>query len=358
MAWIRIVGINILVLVLLLIIAEIGLRVVWTVKTCTNLECDFSRVTGLKIQDFDERFESKFIGITRFDEALGFVPSEGFEATITALGWNGARVTITNDGFRLNNVEAPQRDADILVVGNSFAFGDQVSNHETWPACLERKLDRRVDNGGVFGYGAAQALKRASIAISKETYSTLVLSVVVGRDFDRDRMNYRIGFPRPAVIKIGNDIAWAPVPDPNQPGTRYSPTQGRRAVIGLYEYSLGFAILQDRLLKMTNLTGDRLHTVHPDAASRDEIVRWTLEEFSEMDLAHKILLLQYADDLEGAKVSAERELILGAATRLSSLQVVDTFDVLSDHDPGALWKEHHTPFGNEVVCDHLAENGF
>jgi hypothetical protein len=50
------------------------------------------------------------------------------------------KVTITNDGFRLNNVEMEPRISEVLVVGDSFTFGDQVSNPETWPACLEKNL--------------------------------------------------------------------------------------------------------------------------------------------------------------------------------------------------------------------------
>ena len=41
-------------------------------------------------------------------------------------------------------------------------FGDQVNDHETWPACLEKKTNRLTLNGGVFGYSSSQAIKRAS----------------------------------------------------------------------------------------------------------------------------------------------------------------------------------------------------
>jgi hypothetical protein len=36
--------------------------------------------------------------------------------------------------------------------------------------CLEATLHRAVDNGGVFGYGAAQALRRALLKLNEKKY--------------------------------------------------------------------------------------------------------------------------------------------------------------------------------------------
>jgi len=97
----------------------------------------------------------------------------------------------------------PPLPADVLVVGDSFTFGEQVSDNETWPACLERKLGRGVDNGGVSGYGTAQALRRASLKLAEKSYTTLVLSTLVDPvdgDFGRDILSFHNGFPKPAVI--------------------------------------------------------------------------------------------------------------------------------------------------------------
>ena len=175
---------------------------------------------------------------------MGYVPREGFDAVIKASGWtNDAKVTITNDGFRLNNVEKESHIAEVLVVGDSFTFGDQVSNPETWPACLEKKLNRGVDNGGVFGYGAAQALKRASLKLSEKNYSSLVLSVVVGSDFERDRLSYRSGFAKPALVRIDDSIGWSAVSDPNQRGTKYNPSNPRNKKDLLLTFMKGLCYL-------------------------------------------------------------------------------------------------------------------
>jgi hypothetical protein len=164
---IRIAIVNVLIFFALLALGEFVLRSAWTVRSCFKLNCDFRRITTLKVYEL-RRWYSKYVGVTRFDDRLGYVPREGFDAVINEPGWRDVRLAITNDGFRLNNLGMAPHVTDVLVVGDSFTFGDEVSNSETWPACLERKLNRGVDNGGVFGYGAAQSLLRASIELGKK----------------------------------------------------------------------------------------------------------------------------------------------------------------------------------------------
>jgi hypothetical protein len=363
MSWTRIGIINLLIFFVLLVFAEVVLRSAWTVRSCFKSNCDLGRITALKVYDV-QSLASKFIGITRFDDHLGYVPREGFDAVIKASGWtNDAKVTITNDGFRLNNVEKESHIAEVLVVGDSFTFGDQVSNHETWPACLEKKLNRGVDNGGVFGYGAAQALKRASLKLSEKNYSSLVLSVVVGSDFERDRLSYRSGFAKPALVRIDDSIGWSAVSDPNQRGTKYNPSnpsKQKRLVAYLYERSLLLAFVVYGLIPQIDFSGDGLTKEHPNAADKDAIIEWTLKEFSHLKIDKKILLLQYGENLTDLKVLTERKKLLEIASALS-LKVVDTMNVLTQYEPLKLWARHsghHTPYGNEVVCEYLFERGF
>ena len=360
--WTKIVVVNLLVLLSLLIVAEIALRLIWTVRSCIELECDLSRITSLKIHDGGR---ATYIGISRLDELLGYVPREGFSATINAPGWINVKVTIRKDGFRSNGSEVVPPFTDVLAVGDSFTFGDQVSDNETWPACLERKLGRGVDNGGVFGYGAAQALRRASLKLADKNYSTLVLSILVGIDFIRDRLSYRFGFPKPALIHTENGITWSTVPDPNVPGTKYNPVHKFPSFA--YERSEMAAEIFDLLFPGYNykneiLGGDRLTTVHSNSANENEIVEWTLRTFSSFKMKNKMLLLQYlGPDTNETNVVRERNLIWRIANELS-LKVVDTSTVLRNSDEGKLWytigDHHHTPLGNEIVCSYLFEQGF
>jgi len=350
--WAKVVVVNVAIFFLLLIVTEIVVRSVWTVRSCIESECDFSRIAGLKVRTIDRATD---IGLTRFDELLGYVPREGFSAVVNGPGWVNGKVTIRNDGFRSNGAD-PLLPSDVLVVGDSYTFGDHVSDSETWPACLERKLGRSVDNGGVMGYGTAQALRRASLKLLEKRYTTLVLSTVLASDFDRDRLSYRTGFPKPAVIHTKNGIGWSAVPDPNTPGTKFNPLH-HEVLSFVYERSEIFAAMLDRFLPYNNIVGDRLTILHQNAANENEIVDWTLKKFSKLTISNKMLLLQYSD-LNTPEVAQKRRFILGIAKELS-LKVIDTSDALIKAKANEIWYYgHHTPLGNELVCSYLFEHGF
>jgi hypothetical protein len=353
-SWIRIVIVNLSVFFILLTSGELVLRSAWTIRSCLKLNCDFSRITGLKVRQIDR---ATGIGISRFDDLLGYVPREGFSGTINVPGWIDAKVSITQDGFRSNGFKTIPGSADVLVVGGSYPFGAQVSDSETWPACLERKLGRGVDNGGVSGYGAAQALRRASLRLAKKKYTDLIFSIYPEAAFQWDRLSYRDGFPKPALIHTKNGIEWSAVPDPNAPGTKINPYFN---VLSLaYERSEIVATTIDRLFPMYNYTGDRLTVVHPNAATENEIVDWTLRQLSSLPVKNKLLLLQYGNS-DTTNFAQVRKLVLRTASELS-LKVVDPISVMRNYKESDLWfmyGRHNTPLGNEVICSYLFEHGF
>jgi hypothetical protein len=121
-----------------------------------------------------------------FDAELGWIPKHDaqgpWRTTIAARAAGdlpGTTITILEDGIRSNG-SGEVRDATepILAVGDSFTFGDQVSDWETWPAQLEKLSGRRVINGGVFGYGIDQAFLRARRLLSRYRFSTVIFSFI------------------------------------------------------------------------------------------------------------------------------------------------------------------------------------
>lgn len=157
MKWIKVIFINFLVLFMLLIVSEIGIRLAWTLRSCINNTCDFSRITNLRVRTIPN---AASIGLSQYDAKLGYIPRPNFSGILNfpELGYYSVVVNIDERSFRKNNLLGLTQKPQILAVGDSLTFGDQVSDVETWPSCLQKKLGKGVVNAGVFGYGAAQAL--------------------------------------------------------------------------------------------------------------------------------------------------------------------------------------------------------
>ena len=77
----------------------------------------------------------------------------------------------------------------ILAVGNSFTFGDEVEDSETWAAHLEEILNKRVLNAGVGAYGIDQAFLRAELLLDKYDPDVVILSFI-SDDISRTEFSY------------------------------------------------------------------------------------------------------------------------------------------------------------------------
>jgi hypothetical protein len=153
------------------------------------------------------------------DPILGFVPTPGSKGRLNA--WRKL-VTITPKGTRSNGLPAKASGASILAVGDSFTFGDEVDDSDTWPAALERKLRRSVINGGVFGYGFDQTVLRSERLMDEFNADTLIVSVIPD-DIQRCEHSFRFAWkPYFEAVDGKLELRNTPVPPPGQapPGTR------------------------------------------------------------------------------------------------------------------------------------------
>jgi hypothetical protein len=353
-SWLRIALINVLVLVAIVVAVEFVTRAWASIQLCRRGQCGRAPLASISVRNSLPLAEN--VGLSRLDNELGYAPTEGFDSLILQKGWEAKKVTIDKRGIRSNdNTAAPSKPDKILAVGDSFTFGGQVANSETWPSCLERETGMRVDNGGVFGYGTAQALKRAEVLARAETYSAVILSVLVGRDFERDRLSYRSGFAKPAVIRKDGKLLWSASPDPYRSGTKYNPSTSQ-TVLFLNKYSLVGSYFIGKMLAdpSNNILGDRLTVVHPEAADKNDILAWTVQELARLGVKRRIVMLQYDSHYGDKDATEERRLLLEAIAQ-AKVEHVDTYATLASLDKRALWRGHHTPYGNTVVCKDVAK---
>jgi hypothetical protein len=91
------------------------------------------------------------------DPDLGYVLRDDLAVRVR----EGYEVHTRRYGIRSNGDGHPSRQRPVtLVAGDSFAFGDEVLDAETWPAVLERAIDAPVVNAAVPGFGLDQSVLR------------------------------------------------------------------------------------------------------------------------------------------------------------------------------------------------------
>lgn len=149
-----------------------------------------------------------------YDPELGWVPKEGFSGRRNI--WK-TKATILENGIRANEgnkgevySSGPQ---PILAVGDSFTFGDSVSDYETWPAVLEKLSARQVINAGVFGYGLDQIFLRAKRLIETYHPDTLIFSFIPS-DIGRTECSERMGVSKPYFIAKDGQLVLKNTPAP------------------------------------------------------------------------------------------------------------------------------------------------
>lgn len=354
-------GGNIAVLAASLTALEMSYRGLMYLRSCTSV-CDGRTLSSPLSQD-----AYGTLRIATYDPVLGYAPRENLDVVVPrglAPAWDGARVSTDEHGFRRNgesrsdDIASPAQT--VLAVGDSFTFGDQVGNGETWPACLsEGPPALTVVNGGVFGYGAAQSLLRAERIMEDGVIrpAVLLVGILVGEGFERDALRYRSGFPKPAVVRLdGSTLGFAPPPTGRDTGAKFEDATGVPAIVTMARAVNNSSWVVRRLLSAGNFSHrvlmKRRSERHPDAASREEILQWTLQRLASFPVP-ALVVLQYGPETSPG-VLAERVQI---RTSLQQLRIasVDSFSAIHGEgiDKSLLYRsdgEHHSPLGNRMIC--------
>ena len=165
------------------------------------------RYQGLPLEFFKSAYPAAY------DPLLGYKPRPGAGGSENP--W-GRKVTITAEGFRSNGSAESLSGAPVLALGDSFTFGDEVNDDESWPAHLEKILGRPVLNAGVFGYGLDQMVLRAEQLLDSITPALLIVSITPD-DIFRCEFSYRYAW-KPYFDIVDGELALRNVPVP-EPGT-------------------------------------------------------------------------------------------------------------------------------------------
>lgn len=226
----------------------------------------------------------------KYDAELGWTPAEGDYSENL---WK-TRVTILEDGIRSNGsneVLELDNNRPILAIGDSFTFGDQVSNNETWPAQLEKMSGRRVINGGVFGYGIDQAYLRMRMLAAKYKPSMIIFSFIPN-DIGRTEHSEMAGVPKPyfnlsksgGLVLMKNHI-------------RYSPTYPMDNIRKTIGYSFfAHTMLLEFYPEYWLHRSLRNKKVHSNGAKLAFLIFSEIGEFSKSNKIDILILVQYTKD--------------------------------------------------------------
>ena len=213
-----------------LVVLELGCRIVrgpqWLVQW-----------PNIILQD-RQRTQTDVTRRTVHDPQLGFVARPGYGYPGLHYDGRSFRVTPAPEGMALADLE--KRGPPILVLGDSYAHGDEVADRETWPTRLQQLIRRRVVNGAMSGYGLDQMVLRAEHVVPELRPSAIVLSFIAD-DVRRTEMKRLWGAEKPWFEWVGGalELRNVPVPLPPRP----------EDTLSIWQRLFGRSLLVDTVLR-------------------------------------------------------------------------------------------------------------
>lgn len=243
------------------------------------------------------------------------------------LGWSlipsaaGPGITVNAQGFRARRVIEIPKPSDlrrVVILGDSFTFGLEVSDGEEFPARLDRLLAPQGEsvNLGVEGYGIDQMLLRFERDGLPLNPDVAVMAVILD-DFGRaDHAVAVTGHAKPRFLSTPGGLTLSNVPVPEKGGAR--PAAGVR---GFFAMDWALPTLARRALVAEN----------PDQAGEfSPLQRAILRRFRDRALGagSRFLVMLIPVGAEWEKNPASRREELERFCREEGIALLDLFPIL------------------------------
>ena len=261
------------------------------------------------------------------DERLGYGPRPGYSGTDQV---GHQLLTFDADGLRVNdrNDSPPLQDtAPALVVGDSYAMGQEVANDQTLAAHLQGLLHRPVLNGGVSGYGLDQVVLRAEALVPAFRPDTLLVSFIAD-DVRRSEQRILWGIDKPYFDVAGGALVLRNVPVP-PPTAATEPLDPVRRV-------LGYSFLVHTMMRRLRMTawwvrGQAMHA-EPAHDKGPEVACLLMDRLQRLGRTHGMRVLVVAQytpnawwrELSTLAVETRVANDVLACARQSGLETLDT----------------------------------
>lgn len=285
------------------------------------------------------------------DPQLGWAPSEAQPA--------GKNVQILRYGIRSNgdgNKEVPAHA--ILAVGDSFTFGSQVIDEDTWPARLQQHVGAPVLNAGVPGYGVDQSYLRAKQLVRIVKPKTILFSLIPN-DIIRAEHSIWNGASRPYFEwnEKAPRLLNVPVRPPDT--STFNPNLAQR----IFGYSLAIHMTLRRIIPHIWMAGVKPEWTHKRAHEKGGAVScWLLAELDEQARREKmklLVVLQYGASTSSKEIMLAHDLVECLAHHhVSFLDLRLSLQRIKKSDPERykrFFSGHMTREGNDWVALQISE---
>lgn len=346
----QILSFNIIVLIFLFFFMELGWRIALTIKNFDKPNLSYFGKTW---------YRANHVELGKFDKKLikTLLPNiEILNVDIPRYEKN-SRISSNKLGFRnnLNNLDF-YTNKRILTVGDSFTFGAEVSDQSTWPSCLERKLKIITDNAGYPGYSAGQAIRKGIIESKKRSYTHIIWSIFF-HDFERDFSKKLIVRDGDGGISFIQEVKKPAIKNNNKKKLLFDYFKEYFFIVYHINYKILPNIKNSFKKKESNieneLVSDKFYGI--DFSLIEKNIEFLFSEFNKININKKIILYQYGEDFKNPLDNKIKQIIKKYNKDYNFL-IIDTaikFSTYNSKELKPLWLDHHTSYGNEVVCKYI-----
>lgn len=262
--------------------------------------------------------EQLWKGLINFDKRLGWVSRPNTHANYPE--WIGS-ISIDSEGMRSNGDACKScAEPPLIAVGDSFTFGQGLSDKNTWPAILQKLTMRRVLNAGVGGYGLDQMFMRAQDLERTMANSTLIIGMIPN-DIWRVGKTKIWGASKPTFrIENGNLV-----------GINPSPSHAIR--IDFIYHLLDYSFLYHRLCNSERIS-ERIR-----GYLRPPIINWTMDsdnyaeiscaimkQFAKLKFLHGIFLMEMYAQGELENIPEYYKQFQDCVKTIKGIKIVDLYN--------------------------------
>lgn len=283
---------------------------------------------------------------SQFDNELGYVPVPGKK-----IGCLGESYFINKNLFR-DYPNFDEKKSNILIVGDSFGFGDEVSDNETISHYLKKNHNINTINAAVYGYGLDQAFLRANKLSDNFNFNNILLIIAPG-GYSRTNVTERNGISKPHFIEIEEEKKLKLI-KPKKGKFKYA-SRSR-----LVEKSLIFNFVANRI-NLTEIIVKEKYNKQDDVTIACKITDYFNSHFKKKQKKLKVVFYRDASEvlLENSKNFKKTKRYLNCL-KSKNVEFIDTLKILKKNLNRKLYVKntfgHPTGIANKKVAEVISND--